>query len=116
MRQPGRGPCLPDKARDELFVDGEVLVHHLEGDLAVQSAVECAVDGSHPTPGHARLNQVPPVDHPADERILQSDVHTRESTAAPALSGPGAHVGFPTCKAVNLKQPVTGIAVSTYGQ
>jgi hypothetical protein len=48
VREASSGAGLADEAGDELFVLRETRMHHLEGNLAVQAAVEGKVDRCHP--------------------------------------------------------------------
>jgi len=53
MGQPRGGPCLLDEAFLERGVVGEVAVHDLDGDAALEPQVGRQVHGGHATPGDA---------------------------------------------------------------
>ena len=86
VRQPRRRPCLPDEPRRELRVVGEVPVHDLERDVAVEAAVEGEVDGGHATARDARGHGVPAVDDATDEGVAPGS-HGPQSRSGTAPAG-----------------------------
>ena len=64
----GRARLL-DEALLELAVVGEVAVHDLDRDAALEAQVGGEVDGRHAAPGDARAHLIPAVDQAADDRI-----------------------------------------------
>ena len=84
--QPCRRTCLPAEPRDEVRsrpAVGEMGVHDLERDLALEAAVQRPVDGRHPAAGELGADLVTPVDHVVDHGIgtaahpptLRSEAH-----------------------------------------
>src|SRR5262245_52056257 len=57
------------KAFGEHLVDGDVVVHHLDGDDGVEGDVPRAVDRSHRPGPDERLEREFPTEGPAEERI-----------------------------------------------
>ena len=69
VRQPGGGPGLAAEPCDERGTRGtlgEVGMHDLESDLAVEPAVDRQVDGRHPAPSDPGDDFIAPVDEAAD--------------------------------------------------
>ena len=67
--QARRRARLLDEAALEHRVVGEVAVHDLERDAALESQVGRDVDGGHAATGDAGTNAVPAVDQTADQRV-----------------------------------------------
>ena len=60
---------LATEAGDEALVVGEVLAHHLQGDLAVEPLVDGEVDRRHPAVGDPTEHAVAPVEGAPDQRV-----------------------------------------------
>ena len=75
--EPGGRAGLADEPAQELLVLGQVGVHHLEGDLAVQPLVDREVDGRHAAAGDPRLDGVPTLEHAAHQRVRDGRIHPR---------------------------------------
>nr|BFF21536.1 hypothetical protein GCM10025730_50570 [Promicromonospora thailandica] len=94
--EPGRRARLalePLQEARRLVALGEVRVHHLEGDLAVQAGVVRTVDRGHPAARHARHDPVPAVDQTADERVCRHLSHGWECTGDHPQAERNAHSG-----------------------
>jgi hypothetical protein len=66
VRKARRRFRLTLKPGHEIRVFGEVTVHDLECDHAVQTQINGLVNGGHPTPGEARADQIAPINRLPD--------------------------------------------------
>nr|WP_268267534.1 hypothetical protein [Streptomyces kaniharaensis] len=67
--EPGDRLGLADEPGGEALVPGEVGVHHLEREHAVEAGVGAPVDRGHPTGRDALVDPVPAVEQGTDQRI-----------------------------------------------
>ncbi len=74
----GRARLL-DEALGEGAVVGQVPVHDLHGDEALEALIGGEVHGGHSAPRDARAHLVPAVDEPADHRVGHRGAHSRDS-------------------------------------
>ena len=86
---------------DEGLVVGQVRVHDLEGDDAIEAQIGGLVDGGHPAAGKQGEDLIAAVDERADQAALPRRLHLCESRLAPwALrvatpAGPAPPAGRP---------------------
>jgi hypothetical protein len=73
--QPGGRLGLADEPGHELLVLGQLRMHHLDGDRAVEPAVQGEVDGGHAATRQPRLDVVTTVEHAPDQGVLKRRVH-----------------------------------------
>ncbi len=62
VRKPGYRPGLGDEAPDEILVVGQLRVHDLQRDRAVEPGVGAQVDGRHPAVREMGLHPVPAIE------------------------------------------------------
>ena len=75
MGQPGHGPGLTHEAAHEVLIVGELGMHDLQRDRAVQPGIRAQVDGCHPAASNEGLNPVTAIEDLADGCAGKRRVH-----------------------------------------
>ena len=87
VREPRGRLGLADEPADEILVAGQVGVHHLERDPAVQAGVDGTVHRRHAPECNQRLHLVAAVKQPPDQGVREGGVHRGNCTSRSAALG-----------------------------
>ena len=79
--KPGDRPGLGDEPPDEVLVVGELRMHDLQRDRAVEPSIGAQVDGRHPAVREMGLHPVPAIKELADRHAGQGRIHCDDSKA-----------------------------------
>jgi hypothetical protein len=105
VRQAGGGTGLLDEAFPEGLVVGQVPVHDLDRDAALESDVGGEVHGRHPAPRDAGADAVPLIDHATDHRVRGGvRGHLRHSTKR-GVGRPHRRTGRYTISTGRMRRP-----------
>ena len=77
--KPGDRPGLGDEPPDEVLVAGELRMHDLQRDRAVEPSIGAQVDGRHPAVREMGLHPVPAIKELADRHAGQGRIHCVDS-------------------------------------